>query len=67
MLLKVQDHAPLRLVYTVGVTSPWPQVYVAVEPLSGGLSGEHSFLPLGPFLADIPSSYQKPMHEADER
>jgi hypothetical protein len=29
-------------------------VYVAVEPLEGGLSGEHPFLPLGPFLADIP-------------
>ena len=29
-------------------------VYVVVEPLGGGLSGEHGFLPLGPFLADIP-------------
>lgn len=29
-------------------------VYVVVEPLKGGLSGEHTFLPLGPFLADIP-------------
>ena len=31
-------------------------VYVTVEPLQGGLSGEHDFLPLGPFLADIPAS-----------
>ena len=31
-------------------------VYTAVAPLKGGLSGEHGFLPLGPFLADIPSS-----------
>lgn len=29
-------------------------VYVKVEPLRGGLSGEHGFLPLGPFLAAIP-------------
>lgn len=29
-------------------------VYVAVDRLDGGLSGEHPFLPLGPFLADIP-------------
>ena len=31
-------------------------VYVVVPPLKGGLSGEHGFLPLGPFLAVIPRS-----------
>ena len=31
-------------------------VYVEVPPLKGGLSGEHGFLPLGPFLAEIPQS-----------
>ena len=29
-------------------------VYVGVEPLKGGLSGELGFLPLGPFVADLP-------------
>lgn len=31
-------------------------VYVKVPPLHGGLSGEESFLPLGPFVADLVSS-----------
>ena len=30
-------------------------VCTAVAPLKSGLSGEHGFLPLDPFLADIPS------------
>jgi hypothetical protein len=29
-------------------------IYVTVDPLHDGLSGEHGFLPLGPFIADIP-------------
>jgi hypothetical protein len=34
-------------------------VYATIQPLNGGLSGEHEVLPLGPFLADIPKSEER--------
>ena len=46
----------LELAATRGLLNVLVRRYVGVEPLAGGLSGEHGFLPLGPFLADIPAA-----------